>query len=112
MEEREAIPLTGLVMCYLGPLVLLLLPGYREEEVLMKRSIREGLLLFFLAFPGLIIIRMLSSVPIIGVLFQALLILSWMVYLISIGWMIVKKHTDPYSQIPFLTAYADRLEWT
>ena len=110
MQEREAIPLTGLTMCYLGPLVLVLLPGYREESNLMKRSIREGLLIFFSSIVLLVLIRMLSSVPIIGALFQALLILCWMTYLVLIVWIITSKYGDPFFQIPFLTTYADQLE--
>lgn len=111
MQERESIHLTDLTMCYLGPLVLLMLPGYRANAPILKRTIREGILINVSFFVALLVTRMLSSVPVFGILFGTLLILLWMGYIAIIIWLIVQKHSDPYIQVPFLTAYADRMEW-
>ncbi len=111
MQERESLHLTDLTMCYLGPLVLLMLPGYRVNSPILKRTIREGILINGGFLVALLITRMLSSVPIFGILFGTLLVLLWMGYMAIVGWLIVQKYSDPYVQVPFLTAYADRMEW-
>jgi len=110
MHERESIELTELTMCYLGPLFLLMLPGYVDETPLKRRTIREGMLLFLSFLGAFLVLRLLSGAPIFGVLFQAALILLWMMYVIIVVWIIVQKHSDAWFQIPFLSAYADQLD--
>jgi len=51
----------------------------------------------------------MSGIPILGVLFQTLLILTWLAYVVAIIWLIAEKHANPNLDLPFLSTYVDRL---
>ncbi len=109
MTEQRPIPVSFLILCFCGPLVLLLWPVYEQFEEGRKRNVREGTAVFILFTLLLLVLRLMTGIPILGILFQTLLILVWLSYVIAIIWLIAEKHANPHLDLPFLSTYVDRL---
>lgn len=109
MMKSRPIPVSFLLLCFSGPLVLLMWPVYDQFDDPRKRNVREGTAVFVLFTVMLLLLRLMSGIPILGVLFQTLLILGWLGYLVAIVWLIVEKHANPNLDLPFLSTYVDRL---
>ncbi|NOY23547.1 MAG: hypothetical protein GXO70_08575 [Acidobacteria bacterium] len=99
-----------LILCFSGPMVLLLWPVYGSLSSQRQALVREGTIYFAVTALLFFIFRIFTELPLIGGLFLFLSIFYWMAYLAVSVWIIVKKREDMHFVLPFISTHAERLE--
>lgn len=99
-----------LILCFSGPMVLLLWPIYGSLSAARQALVREGTIYLAVTVSLFILFRIFTELPLIGGLFQFISIFYWMAYLVSCVWIIVKKKEDGGFVLPFISTHAERLE--
>ncbi len=96
------------VLAFLGPLGVVLLPGFTYLSNEERECVVEGLCLFFIYFVITLVLAFLSAVPFLGLAFSMLNSALLILYLFLLVFVIYKKITDIYFEIPFASFYAKR----
>lgn len=110
MNRTQSWQVSFLMLCFMGPLVLVLWPAYSDLDPVRKSLIREGTGYFIVTTLLFFILRILAEIPLIGLLFQIILIMYWMLYVAGCIWIIIKKNEDPSFHLPFISTHAERME--
>ena len=99
-----------LILCFSGPMVLLLWPVYGNMTKARQAIVREGTIYFAVTALIFFLFRIFTELPLIGGLFQLVSIFYWMAYLTVCVWIIVKKREDMHFSLPFISSHAERME--
>ncbi len=99
-----------LILCFSGPLVLFLWPIYNTFSPRYQALVREGTIYLTATSVLFFLFRILTELPLLGGLFQAISIFYWMAYFACSVWIIVKKTEDMQFGLPFISTHAERLE--
>jgi len=99
-----------LILCFSGPMVLLLWPVYGNLVAARQAIVREGTIYLTVTALLFFLFRIFTELPLIGGLFHFVSIFYWMAYLAACVWIIVKKREDMNFSLPFISSHAERLE--
>jgi hypothetical protein len=108
MEDKKYDTLF-VVLAFLGPMGVVLLPSFAFLSKEEKECVVEGLFLFFFYFIITLILSFLSAVPFLGLAFSMLNSAILLLYVCVLFFLIYKKLTDIYFEIPFASFYAKRI---
>jgi len=97
------------ILAFLGPLGVVLLPSLQHFSLSEKKCLVEGLWIFSIYILLTLILTSLAGIPFIGLAFSIFNNLLFFIYLISILVIIFKKSAEENFEIPFATFYAKRI---
>ena len=99
-----------IVFSFLFPLILIGWALRDSFDDLQKKVEVEGLLFNLIFLFAFIMLKYLSLIPILGVVFSFLFSLLLWLYIILIIIVMVIKHNELDRELPFISFYAERLK--
>jgi len=106
--KEEKFSTLFVILAFLGPLGIVLLPSFNLLKQKEKECLLEGISLFFIYFAVTLILAFLSAVPFFGLAFGMLNNLFLLLYLFVVFFVIYRKINDMDFEIPFASFYAKR----